>query len=362
MKAYAARLLLILLAICMRSCAFSQDRCSRTQSSQLSSSSGDTPSDRYLGLNEDGDFLMVGINGNDSVDESDDGISSSTSSHSLSMYGARVESTPISALVDKWALDRFDKLTSGSRAHGTGDDERGSSTSHQRLSTAGTQAESELASNAIEKSPSEFWGLNEDGDFLMVGINGNDSVDESDDGISSSTSSHSLSMYGARVESTPISALVDKWALDRFDKLTSGSRAHGTGDDERGSSTSHQRLSTAGTQAESELASNAIEKSPSEFWGLNEDGDFLMVGINGNDSVDESDDEIILASTQEWLLGIVPTLPPGELIYYAQKLVNIGFDPVCVSQRKLKLEDLSFMKAWHRRSFLKEATGKDNTF
>ena len=112
----------------------------------------------------------------------------------------------------------------------------------------------------------------------------------------------------------------------------------------------------------SQLSSSSGDTPSDRYLGLNEDGDFLMVGINGNDSVDESDDRIILESTQEWLLGIVPTLPPGELIYYAQKLVNIGFDPVCVSQRKLKLEDLSFMKAWHRRSFLKEATGKDNTF
>ena len=64
-------------------------------------------------------------------------------------------------------------------------------------------------------------------------------------------------------------------------------------------------------------------------------------------------DEIQLSKIQAFLTSIL-TLTESDLKYYAIEFVSIGFDPDCNSSGELEYDDLGFMKQLHRRYFWKE--------
>jgi hypothetical protein len=71
-------------------------------------------------------------------------------------------------------------------------------------------------------------------------------------------------------------------------------------------------------------------------------------------------DPFQLEEMEEWLLEIIPTLKELDLELYATGLLSIGFDPDCVTQSEIRMEDLLFMKILHRRYFFNEITGVDH--
>jgi hypothetical protein len=56
-------------------------------------------------------------------------------------------------------------------------------------------------------------------------------------------------------------------------------------------------------------------------------------------------------------LNIIPSLCLKDSKAYARELFYIGFDPACVTQCELQLDDLHFMKLLHQRYLYNEVTG-----
>ena len=159
-----------------------------------------------------------------------------------------------------------------------------------------------LSSSRSRLYVDQFDGLSEDGDFLIVGINGGDPLETtSDESNYISSSPQSLPSFGLRVASADDS--IDLAAVQRF-----------------------------------------REKRPS----------------TGIIAVDSDDDEEALESVGEWLSEIMPTLRESDIDSYTRKFVAIGFHPGCVTQCELTWDDLDFMKMLHRRYLFNEITGQDH--
>ena len=67
-----------------------------------------------------------------------------------------------------------------------------------------------------------------------------------------------------------------------------------------------------------------------------------------------------LGEIMEYLVEIMPTISEDDIESYAAGLGNIGFHPKCITMCELKLEDLDFMKVLHRRYFFNEVTGVEH--
>ena len=161
-----------------------------------------------------------------------------------------------------------------------------------------------LSSSRSRLDVDQFDGLSEDGDFLIVGLNGGDPLETtgtSDESNYSASSPQSSPSFGLRVASADDS--IDLAAVQRF-----------------------------------------REERPS-------------TEIN---AIDSDDDEEALESVGEWLSDIMPTLRDSDIDSYARKFVAIGFDAGCVTQCELTWDDLSFMKLLHRRYLFNEITGQDH--
>ena len=78
--------------------------------------------------------------------------------------------------------------------------------------------------------------------------------------------------------------------------------------------------------------------------------------VRGNHLVPKSDPVV-----SEWLAAQLPSLQDAERATYAEGLTGLGFRPQCASARELKDEDLDFMKPLHRRFLYKEITGEEHT-
>ncbi len=155
---------------------------------------------------------------------------------------------------------------------------------------------------SAQRDVDQFDGLSEDGDFLIVGINGGDPLETTTDESNYSASSpQSSPSFGLRVASADDS--IDLAAVQRF-----------------------------------------REERPS----------------TETNAVDSDDDEEALESVEEWLSEIMPTLRDTDITRYARQFVAIGFDPGCVTQCELTWDDLGFMKMLHRRYLFNEITGQDH--
>ena len=159
-----------------------------------------------------------------------------------------------------------------------------------------------LSSSRSRLDVDQFDGLSEDGDFLIVGINGGDPLETTTDESNYSASSpQSSPSFGLRVASADDS--IDLAAVQRF-----------------------------------------REERPS----------------TETNAVDSDDDEEALESVGEWLSDIMPTLRHSDIDSYAREFVAMGFHPGCVTQCELTWDDLGFMKMLHRRYLFNEMTGQDH--
>ena len=70
--------------------------------------------------------------------------------------------------------------------------------------------------------------------------------------------------------------------------------------------------------------------------------------------------EEALGEIMEYIVELMPTISEDDIEYYAAGLNRIGFHPKCITMCELKLEDLDFMKVLHRRYFFNEVTGVEH--
>jgi hypothetical protein len=180
-----------------------------------------------------------------------------------------------------------------------------------------------LSSSSVSFGGELVGGLNDDGDFLMVGIN--DDAANLQYWSDTTTEEKNLSITAASVSRTSSASSLG---------LESNSDSHIS------SSTTTTALDPLRT-----LSSSTRDD------------------VDDDDDVDSALLPPILATITRlhtWLLEIIPTLSPADIQVYAAKLDDIGFDPECKTQCELLYDDLDFMKLLHRRYLFKEVSGQDH--
>lgn len=160
-----------------------------------------------------------------------------------------------------------------------------------------------------------FSTLNEDGDFIIGGLNDNDSKSSNSGNGSSSTLPNvaETQMQLASVLKVDYAASTNSGNISDSDK--------------------QQDLKSLDFVNES----------------VKIDDDILSRSQEENRKIDE----LQMSKIQQFLTSIL-TLTESDLKYYAMKFVSIGFDPDCNSSGELEYDDLGFMKQLHRRYFWKE--------
>lgn len=174
------------------------------------------------------------------------------------------------------------------------------------------------------------YGLTDDGDFAILGIN----VDDDDEGSNGESSLLSgASFLGSLLDSkrtvqTPFGFgnLDDNNDLFAADALS--------GDFE---------MNTV----------NILEKDTNHLTSL-ASREEVPIRVAPNDEQQMGEE----LSLQQWVLEVIPTLCEKDAAVYARGLSQIGFHPQCVTQCELKWEDLHFMKLLHRRYLFHEVTGE----
>ncbi|GFH54938.1 hypothetical protein CTEN210_11414 [Chaetoceros tenuissimus] len=159
-----------------------------------------------------------------------------------------------------------------------------------------------------------FSTLNEDGDFIIGGLNDNDS--------NSSTSGDESSSKLLNVAETQ-KQLTSLLKVDYAASTNSGN--------------------ISDIDEQQDLKSLDFKES------VKMDDGMLSRSREENRKIDE----LQLSKIQEFLTSIL-TLTESDLKYYAIEFVSIGFDPDCNSSGELEYDDLGFMKQLHRRYFWKE--------
>lgn len=160
-----------------------------------------------------------------------------------------------------------------------------------------------------------FSTLNEDGDFIIGGLNDNDSKSSNSGNGSSSTLPNV-----AETQMQLASLLKVDYAV----------------------STNSGNISDIDEQQD--LKSFDFIKESVKI-----DDDMSSRSREGNRKIDE----LQISKIQQFLTSIL-TLTESDLKYYAMKFVSVGFDPDCNSSGELEYDDLGFMKQLHRRYFWKE--------
>lgn len=156
------------------------------------------------------------------------------------------------------------------------------------------------------------FGLTDDGDFAILGVNMQDPDEDVDD-----TSSLGQSLDG------DISSLLTGTIFDGATKEIS-------------ISTSPSQRINGSTQQASNHQGTVDNKTTFNI------------------------DEEAQAEIMEYLMEIMPTVSEDDIEQYSVGLSNIGFHPKCVTMCELKLDDLEFMKVLHRRYFFNEVTGAEH--
>jgi hypothetical protein len=195
-----------------------------------------------------------------------------------------------------------------------------------------------LPSDKVQRIHHFLSSLNDDGDFLMVGIN---DVSSS----SSSSTSESLSQITSLLDISILEGTLQQplGSMDTNNDLFLGL-------DENGD----YLLETPSSRDDNSPASEsntANQMSSALLGSSNNARTFSLsastpVGPNQNDKQQET--------LREFLLSILSNLTPTDLQNYAQGLMDIGFDPDCDSSRDLQFDDLTLMKRLHQRYFWNE--------
>lgn len=198
----------------------------------------------------------------------------------------------------------------------------------------------------LHMSNDPFYGLTEDGDFAILGINAHDDSDENN-----SRSTRTGQSVGD------------------LSSLLSGVMFSGLNDP----STQFSRRTTATSMTVSSApVNNAIfgRLDSTSFSGSDAKGDILIgeIGERSDNSQPQlvqsrrssSVDEATISEIKEWLLSIIPALNDHDVEYYSTGLNKIGFSPNCVTMCELQFSDLDFMKLLHRRYLFNEVTGNEH--
>ncbi|KAL3799747.1 hypothetical protein HJC23_010397 [Cyclotella cryptica] len=170
------------------------------------------------------------------------------------------------------------------------------------------------------------FGLTDDGDFAILGVN----MEDPDEEESDKTNNIGQALGG------DISALLTGTI---FDGKPSNIKSYSTGTPIDWQNVgAYSDVSSAGSSPQSFTVPDGMRR----------------------DNVNFSQDDEALKEIKELLLEIIPTLSPGDTDNYSIGLSNIGFHPKCVTMCELKYEDLDFMKVLHRRYFFNEVTGVEH--
>ena len=201
-------------------------------------------------------------------------------------------------------------------------------------------------SSRLYNDPS--YGLTEDGDFAILGVNAYDNSDDDDSSISQSVGDLSSILAGVGLsqlstQSSPTTDVINT----------------GVSQNKFGSTTSSINNAISGW-----LDSSSIPDTNNRGSVV---GENVGERSNGNDTQQQTQyttntavDEASLSEIQEWLLSIMPALNQQDAESYSRGLNAIGFNPGCVSMSELQFEDLAFMKVLHRRYLFNEVTGNDH--
>ena len=190
--------------------------------------------------------------------------------------------------------------------------------------TCAQQATNRRCATLLFANNNGILGLNEDGDFALVGINMNEAEPPP-------------ATYLDRT--MPQSALQARNEIDeRFLGLMSASGLSGK------ATTSSTTISPIATTPQKSIDSST--KTPAAS-ALPRDSTPIVEDDNNNDEI------------ESLLQDIFPSLPATEIQRYAAGLRNIGFDPACESRFYLQADDLTFMKLLHGRYFVAEIVGHE---
>jgi hypothetical protein len=196
-----------------------------------------------------------------------------------------------------------------------------------------------LPSDKVQRIHHFSSSLNDDGDFLMEGINDGPSSS------SSSSTSENLSHITSLLDFSVLKGTLQQplGPIDTNDDLFLGIDENGDYPLETPSSRDeNSRASESNTvnQMSSALLSGSNNARTFSF------SESTPIGPNQDDEQQET--------LREFLLSILSNLNPTDLQNYAQGLMDIGFDPDCDSSRELQFDDLALMKPLHQRYFWNE--------
>ncbi len=195
-----------------------------------------------------------------------------------------------------------------------------------------------------------FYGLTEDGDFAILGVN----AYESGGGDDNSSTGQSVGDLSSILAGTSFSGLNE--APTRSPGLAA-------------TNTAVSRNSIPNNLGSTSSINDAIfGRLDSSMIGMMDAKRISVIGDNmgersGNTQQQNqytrssSVDETTLSEIKEWLLSIIPALNQQDAESYSRGLDAIGFNPGCVTMCELQFEDLAFMKVLHRRYLFNEVTG-----
>lgn len=197
------------------------------------------------------------------------------------------------------------------------------------------------------------YGLTEDGDFAILGVNAYDSSDDDNSSI-----------LGQSVGD--LSSLLAGVGLGEVSTQSSGSQFTSA---DVGRNTNAPNFSTASSSINDAIfgrldSSSIMMDTPDTKRGsvIGENVGERSNTIQQQNQYTRSSnvDETSLSEIQEWLLSIMPALTQQDAESYSRGLNAIGFNPSCVTMCELQFEDLAFMKVLHRRYLFNEVTGNEH--
>jgi len=186
----------------------------------------------------------------------------------------------------------------------------------------------------LSSNDSSFYGLTDDGDFAILGVN---AYDSSDDDNNDSSIGQSVGDLSSLLAGTTFAGLNESPTVNQTPTTTSNDAIFG-------------RIDTSSTKNMDGKRGNVIGE-------IGEQSQLQQQQQQQPYKRSRSADEAVLAEIKEWLLSIIPTLNQQDVDLYTRGLNEIGFHPACVTMSELQYEDLAFMKILHQRYVFNEVTG-----
>eukprot|EP00985_Skeletonema_marinoi_P016155 scaffold8609_cov101-Skeletonema_marinoi.AAC.1 len=195
------------------------------------------------------------------------------------------------------------------------------------------------------------YGLTDDGDFAILGVNAYDNSDDDNSSMGQSVGSVSSILAGvglSEVTTQSSGPESTNTAVSRNNNMPNfGSTTSSINDAIFGRLDSGSMMGIPDAKRGSVIGENVGERSTDTQ--------------QQNQYTRSSDvDETTLFEIQEWLFSIIPALNEQDAESYSRGLDAIGFNPGCVTMCELQIEDLGFMKVLHRRYLFNEVTGNEH--